>query len=157
MNYVAIIESLQIKIFVVQGRDAVGWAEAIGHCKCNRMVKVDNCLVLTVANLGTIVDVMLTLPALLCDQVGVSFPWRRNNLYFDPKTKDLIHFYQINEQVPYLSHAAVIYGVVFNEKILQPFFLNLVNLLSKYSPLSKSLIALGGGHLLEISFHNGEG
>jgi hypothetical protein len=67
VNYVAIVRSLQIKVFVVQGRDTAGWARAIGHPKCNRMVKDDNCLVLTVTNLGTIVDVMLTIPALLCD------------------------------------------------------------------------------------------
>jgi hypothetical protein len=54
-NYVAIVGSLQIKIFVAQGRDFMGWAGAVGHHKCNRMVKVDNCLVLTVTNLGTIV------------------------------------------------------------------------------------------------------
>ncbi len=101
MNYVAIVGSLQIKIFMAQGRDATGWAGAVGHCKCDGMVKVDNCLVLAVMHLGTIVDVMLAVPALLCDQVGVTFPWRQNNLYFDPETKDLIHFSQIDEQVPY--------------------------------------------------------
>jgi hypothetical protein len=67
MNYVAIVRSLQIKMFVVQGRDAAGWAGAIGHRKCNDMVKVNNCLLLTATNLGTIVDVMLAIPALLCD------------------------------------------------------------------------------------------
>jgi hypothetical protein len=67
MSYVAIVGSIQIKIFVVQGRDVAGWAGAVGHCKCNGMVKVDNCLVLTVSNLGTIVDKMLTIPALLHD------------------------------------------------------------------------------------------
>ncbi len=87
MNFVAIEGSLQIKIFVVQGRDAAGWVGAIGHCKCNGMVKLDNCLVLAVTNLGTIVDMILAMPALLCDRVGVTFPWRRNNLYFDPETK----------------------------------------------------------------------
>jgi hypothetical protein len=76
VNYVAIVGSLQIKIFVVQGRDATGWAEAVGHCKCNGIVKVDYQLVLTVMNLGTIVDMMLAILALLCDQVGVTFPWR---------------------------------------------------------------------------------
>jgi hypothetical protein len=119
------------------------------------MVKVDNHLVLAVTTLGTIVDVMLVIPALLCDQVGVTFPCRRNNLYFDPETKDSIHFSQIDEQVPYWSHAAVIYGVVFNDKNLAAILLE--NLLSEYSPLSESLIALGGGYLLGISIHNGEG
>jgi hypothetical protein len=116
VNYVAIIRSLQIKIFVAQGRDAAGWVGAIGHRKCNRMVKVDNHLVLTVTNLGTIADMMLAIPALLCDRVGVTFPCRRNNLYLDPETKEFIHISQIDEQVPYWSHAAVIYGVVFNDK-----------------------------------------
>jgi len=86
MNYVAIVRKLQIKILVVQGRDAAGWAGADGHRKCNRMVKVDNHLVLTVTNLGTIVEVMLTILAFPRDQVGVTFPWRWNNLYFDPET-----------------------------------------------------------------------
>jgi hypothetical protein len=67
VNYVAIVGSLQIKIFMVQGRDAAGWAGAVGHRKCNGIVKVDDCLVLTVTNLGTIVDVMLAIPALLHD------------------------------------------------------------------------------------------
>jgi hypothetical protein len=144
VNYVAIVRSLQIKIIVAQGTEAAGWVGAVGHCKCNGMVKVDNRFVLTVTNLGTIVDAMLAIPALLHDQVGVTFPWRWNNLYFDPETKDSIHFSQIDDQVPYLRHAAVIYGEYSMTKILQPFFLNLVNLLSKYSPLSESLIALGG-------------
>jgi hypothetical protein len=67
MNYVAIVGTLQIKIFVAQGRDTKGWAGAIGHRKCNGMVKVDNCLVLAVTNFGTIVGVMLAIPAMLCD------------------------------------------------------------------------------------------
>ncbi len=67
MNYVAIVGSLQIKIFVAQGRDATGWAGAISHRKCNGMVKVDNCLVLAVTNIGTIVDIMLAILALLHD------------------------------------------------------------------------------------------
>ncbi len=101
---------------MAKGRDVVSWAGAVGHRKCDRMVKVDNCLVLAVMHLGTIVDVMLAIPALLCDRVGVTFPWRQNNLYFDPETKDTIHFSQIDEQVPYWSHVAVIYGVVFIDK-----------------------------------------
>jgi hypothetical protein len=99
------------------------------------MVKVDNYLVLAVTNLGTIVDVMLAIPALLCDQAGVMIPWRWNNLYIDPDTKDSIHFSQIDEQVPYWSHAVT--GLWSMTKNLQPFFLNSVNLLRKYSPLSK--------------------
>jgi hypothetical protein len=59
VNDVAIVGRLQIKMFVAQGRDAAGWVGAIGHCKCNRMLKVDKCLVLTVTNLGAIVDMML--------------------------------------------------------------------------------------------------
>ncbi len=86
---------------MAQVKDVTGWAGAVGNCKCNGMVKIDNHLVLTVTNLGTIVDVMLAIPVLLCDQVGVTFPWRWNNLYFDPETKDSIHFSQIDEQVPY--------------------------------------------------------
>jgi hypothetical protein len=74
MNYVAIVGSLQIKIFVAQGRDAVGWAGVVGHSKYNGMVKVDNRLFLAVTNLGTIVDMMLAIPVLLCDQIGVTFP-----------------------------------------------------------------------------------
>jgi hypothetical protein len=74
VNYFAIIRSLQIKIFVVQGRDAAEGAGAVGHHKCNGMVKVDNHLVPTVMNLGTMVDVMLAIPVLLHDQVGVTFP-----------------------------------------------------------------------------------
>ncbi len=125
MNYVAIVRKLQIKILVVQGRDPVGWAGAVGHRKCNRMVKVDNHLVLTVTNLGTIVDVMLTILAFLRDQVGVTFPWRRNNLYFDPETKDLINFSQIDEQIPYWSHAGVIDRIIFNDKRLAAILLEL--------------------------------
>jgi hypothetical protein len=125
MNYVAIIGSFQIKIFVAQGRDAAGWVGTVGHCKFNRMVKVDNCLVLAVMNLGTIVDVMLAILALLHYQVGVTFPWRWNNLYFDPDTKDLIHFSQIDEQILYWTHAAVIYGVIFNDKNLAAILLEL--------------------------------
>ncbi len=53
MNYVVTVRSLPIKIFVVQGRDTAGWAGAIGHHKCNGVVKVDIRLVLTVTNLGT--------------------------------------------------------------------------------------------------------
>jgi hypothetical protein len=67
VNYVAIVGSLQIKIFVAQGRDAVGWAGAIGHRKCDGMFKVDNHLVLAITHLGTIVDVMLAVPALHYD------------------------------------------------------------------------------------------
>ncbi len=51
VNYVAIVRSLQIGIFVVQGKDSGGWAGAVGHRKCDGMVKVDNCLVLAVTNL----------------------------------------------------------------------------------------------------------
>jgi hypothetical protein len=83
VNYVAFVGSLQIKIFVAQGRDTTGWAEAVGHHKCDGMVKVDNCLVLAVMHLGSIVDMMLAISTLLCDQVGATLPWRRNNLYFD--------------------------------------------------------------------------
>ncbi len=78
-----------------------------------------------VRSLGTKVDWMLEIPALLCDQVGVTFPWRQNNLYFDPETKDSIHFSQIDEQVPYWSHAEVIYRVVFNDKNLAAILLEL--------------------------------
>ncbi len=99
VNYVAIVGSLQIKIFVAQGRDTMGWAGAVSHH--NGMVKVDNCLVLAVMHLGSIGDMMLALPTLLCDRVGATLPWRQNNLYFDPETNDLIHFSQIDEQVPY--------------------------------------------------------
>ena len=67
VNYVAIVGSLQIKIFAAQGRDTMGCAGAVGHRKCNRMVKIDNCLELTVTNLGTIVDMMPAIPALLHD------------------------------------------------------------------------------------------
>ena len=45
----------------------MGWVGAVGHRKCNGMVKVDNRLVLAVTNLGTIVDVMLAILALLRD------------------------------------------------------------------------------------------
>jgi hypothetical protein len=110
MNNIAIVRRLQIKIFVAKvemPRD--GW-QPIGHCKCNRMVKVDNHLVLTVMSLGAIVDLMLAILALLLDQAGVMFPWRGNDLYFDPETKELIHFSQIDEQIPYCSQAAVIQG-----------------------------------------------
>jgi hypothetical protein len=89
------------------------------------MVKVDIRLVLAVTNLGTIVDAMLAILALFCDRAGVMFPWRWNNLYFDPDTKDSIHFSQIDEQVPYWSHAVVIYGVVFNDKKLAAILLEL--------------------------------
>jgi hypothetical protein len=67
VNSVAIVRRLQIKIFVAQGRDAAEWAGAVGHCKCSGMVKVDNRLVLTVTNLGALVDVMFAIPALLHD------------------------------------------------------------------------------------------
>ncbi len=74
VNDVAIFGRLQIKMFVVQDRDVLGWAGAISHRKCNGMVKVDNHLVLTVKNLGAIGDVMFAIPVLLRDLVGVTFP-----------------------------------------------------------------------------------
>jgi hypothetical protein len=67
----------------------------------------------------------LTIPALLHDQVGVMFPFRRNNLYFDPETKDSIHFSKIDEQVLYWSHEAVFCGAVFNDKNLAAIHLEL--------------------------------
>ena len=67
VNNIAIVRRLQIKIFVAQGRDAAGWVGAIGHHKCNGMVKVDNRLVLTVMNLRAIVDLMLAILALFLD------------------------------------------------------------------------------------------
>jgi hypothetical protein len=85
------------------------------------------------------------------------FPWRQNNLYFDPETKYSIHFSQIDEQVPYWSHAAVIYGVELNDKNLSAILFELGYFLSKYSPLSESLIALGGGTWLKYPFITGRG
>ncbi len=153
MNYVAIVGSLPIKIFVAQGRDAAGWAGAIGHRKCNGMVKVDNHLVLAVTNLGTIVGMMLAIPALLCDWVGVAFPWRWNNLFFDPETKDLIHFSQIDEQVPYWSHATVIYRVISNDKNLAAILQFVEQIFTTFWITD----CLGGGLPALNIVHHGEG
>jgi hypothetical protein len=157
VNDVAIVGRLQIKILVTQGRDTAGWAGAVGHCKCNGMVKFDNHLVLTVTNLGDIADVMFAIPALLCDQVGVMFPWRQNDLYFDPETKNS----SISPKLMNMSHTGAMWwlstGSYSMTKILQQFILNSVNLLIKYLPLSKSLIALGGFTCLKYPFIMGRG
>jgi hypothetical protein len=62
MDNEPIIGGFQVKVLVVQG-----WARVICHGKRNRVVKVNNQLVLYVANLGAIIDVMLAISTSLCD------------------------------------------------------------------------------------------
>ncbi len=67
MDNVPILRGFQVKILAVLSGDATGWARAICHCKHNRVVKVNNLLVLYVANLGAIIDVILAISTSLHD------------------------------------------------------------------------------------------
>ena len=46
----------------------------ISHCKCDGMVENNNSFVLNVSDFGPIVDMVLAIPALLGDGIGVPFP-----------------------------------------------------------------------------------
>ncbi len=46
----------------------------ISHCKCDGVVKIQDSFVLDVADFGAIADVVLAIPALLSDGIGVPFP-----------------------------------------------------------------------------------
>jgi hypothetical protein len=87
------------------------------------MVKVDNSLVLNVLNFGAIIDMVFAIPTLLCDRIGVAFSRRWNDLYFNPDSKNAFHISQIDEEVPHGCHAAVVDGVIFNDKNLATVFL----------------------------------
>ena len=87
------------------------------------MVKVDNSLVLNVPNFGAIIDMVLAIPTLLCDRTGVTLSRRWNDLYFNPDSKNVFHISQIDEEVPHRCHAAVVDGVIFNDKNLATVFL----------------------------------
>jgi hypothetical protein len=134
-----------------------GGQEPPSIASVNWMVEVDNCLVLTVTNLGAIVDVVFAIPALLHDRVGVTFFLRWNDLYFDPETKDTIHFSQIDEQVPYWSHAVVVHGVIFNAENLAAVLLEFCKFVEQIFTTFQITYCFGRGNLLEISIHNGEG
>ncbi len=47
------------------------------------MVKIKNSFVLNVADFGAIVDIVLAIPALLGDGIGVPFPRGWDYLYFN--------------------------------------------------------------------------
>jgi hypothetical protein len=67
MGGVSVLRGFQVKVLMAQSGEAMGWARAICHCKCNRVIKINNQLVLDVANFGAIIDVMLAIPTSLCD------------------------------------------------------------------------------------------
>jgi hypothetical protein len=64
---VPVLGGFQIKVLVVQCGDALGWARVVCDGKHNRVVKVNNQLVLNVANLGAIIVVMLAISTSLCN------------------------------------------------------------------------------------------
>jgi hypothetical protein len=61
------------------------------------MVKIKNSFVLTVEDFGAIVDVVLAIPALLGDGIGVPFPGGWDYLYLNPDSKDVCHIPGINK------------------------------------------------------------
>jgi hypothetical protein len=67
MENVPVLRGFQVKVFLVQSGDTMGLARAICHRKHNMVVKVNNRLVLYVANLRAIIDVMLAISTSLCD------------------------------------------------------------------------------------------
>ncbi len=69
----------------------------ISHCKCDGVVKILDSFVLDVADFGAIVDVVLVIPALLSDGIGVPFPGGWDYLYLNPDSKDVCHIPGINE------------------------------------------------------------
>ena len=99
--------------------------------KCDEMVKIKNSFVLNVADFGAIVDVVLAIPALLGDGVGVPFPGGWDYLYFNPDSKDVCHIGGINNR----SHTGAIQWLLIGSysitKILQLFFLNSVSLFNE--------------------------
>ena len=107
MDDVNIFGGLQVKVLVGQSGNSVGWVGDICHSKCHGVVKVDNSLVLNVSNLAAMIYVMLAIPPVLCDQVGVSFTRRGCDLYFPSDSQDAFHLPRIDEQKPHWSHAAV--------------------------------------------------
>ena len=87
------------------------------------MVKVDDSLVLNISNFGAMIDMVFAVPTLLRDRVGAVFSRRRNDLYFNPDSKNVCHIFRINEEVPHGCHAVVVDGVIFNDKNLVTVFI----------------------------------
>jgi hypothetical protein len=61
------------------------------------MVKIKNSFVLNVLDFGAIHDMVLAIPVLLGDGIGVPFPRGWDYLYFNPDSKDVCHIPGINE------------------------------------------------------------
>ncbi len=121
------------------------------------MVKVDNSLVLNVPNFRSIIDMVLAIPTLLCDRTGVALSRRWNDLYFNPDSKNAFHISRVDEEVPHGCHAAVVNGVIFNDKNLAIVFLKFCEFVEQIFATFRIANCFGRGNLLEISIHNREG
>ncbi len=97
MNDMPSFTGFQVKIFVAKRRYTARRCGSVSHCQCYRMIKVYNCFVLDISDLGAIVDMVFTVPAMLSNGIWVFFARWRNYLKLHSYSKYPIHLTRIHE------------------------------------------------------------